>query len=209
MILSVSLIILICIISFIRLGHKNIWQDFYFNCDIVFICAYLLWIVLESSVSKKEMQKGNKTHDFGSCEIYAMGQALTFLSALWFDSVWTRPNLLHLLGFTLFLVAASYRLWAIRTLGRYYSHIVREVEGHQIITAGPYRHIRHPAYAGMIFAHIGIVIYFFNAITLLLFLLIFLPAILFRIRIEEKMLFTMDGYSEFAKNRSRILPFLW
>ncbi len=38
---------------------------------------------------------------------------------------------------------------------------------------------------------------------------IFLPAIFFRIRIEEKMLFTIDGYSEFAKIRSKILPFLW
>ncbi len=155
------------------------------------------------------MEKGNKTHDFGTCEIYAMGQALTFLSALWFDSVWTRPNLFHLTGFFVFLAGISYRLWAIRTLGRYYSHIVREVTDHKIIATGPYRHIRHPAYAGMIFAHIGIVMYFFNPITLLLFLLIFLPAILFRIRIEEKMLFAMDGYSEFAKTRSRILPFLW
>ena len=201
--------ILICIVSFMRLGNKNIWREFFFNFDVIFVCIYLIWMILESKISKEEKIKGNNINDYGTCEIYASGQALTFLSALWFNSIWTKPNLLHLTGFSLFLGGIFYRLWAVKTLGKYYSHIVREVNEHKIIITGPYKHIRHPAYAGMIIANIGIVIYFFNRITFSAFLLILFPAIILRIYIEEKTLFKIDGYFEFAKTRKRILPLIW
>ncbi len=209
LILSLSLMILICIVSFMRLGNKNIWGEFFFNFDVIFVCIYLIWMILESKVSKEERTKGNNIHDYCTCEIYASGQALTFLSALWFNSIWTKPNLLHLAGFSLFLGGIFYRLWAVKTLGKYYSHIVRKVNEHKIIKTGPYKHIRHPAYAGMIIANIGIVIYFFNRITFYAFLLILFPAIILRIYIEEKTLFKIDGYFEFAKTRKRILPLIW
>ncbi|HAO19702.1 MAG: hypothetical protein BWK80_13380 [Desulfobacteraceae bacterium IS3] len=209
LILSFSLMLLICIVSFKRLGNKNIWEKFNFDFDILFVCIYLTWMILESKVSKEETAKGNNIHDYGTCEIYAAGQALTFLSALWFNSIWIKPNLLHLAGFSLFLGGIFYRLWAVRTLGKYYSHIVREVTEHKIIDTGPYKHIRHPAYAGMIIANMGITIYFFNRITFFAFSLILFPAIILRIFIEEKTLFKIDGYSEFAMNRKRILPLIW
>ncbi|MCK5542074.1 MAG: hypothetical protein KAI40_05230 [Desulfobacterales bacterium] len=34
-----------------------------------------------NKVSKKELSKGNKTSDFGPCELYVLGQAGVFLSA--------------------------------------------------------------------------------------------------------------------------------
>jgi protein-S-isoprenylcysteine O-methyltransferase Ste14 len=208
-IMSLTLMTLICIVSFMRLGNKNIWGEFIFNFDVLFVCIYLLWMILESKVSKNEIKKGNKTHDFGTCEIYAVGQALTILSALWFNSIWDKPNFLHLIGFSLFLTGLFYRLWAVKTLGKYYSHIVREVDEQIIIKNGPYQQIRHPAYAGMIIANIGIVIYFFNLLTFSVFFLILFPAIILRIYIEEKTLFKIDGYAEFAKTRKRILPLIW
>jgi protein-S-isoprenylcysteine O-methyltransferase Ste14 len=43
----------------------------------------------------------------------------------------------------------------LKLLGHYYSHIVREVYDHKIIDSGPYKYIRHPAYAGTHIATIG------------------------------------------------------
>jgi protein-S-isoprenylcysteine O-methyltransferase Ste14 len=209
LILSILLIALICILSLYRLTRDNIWINSVVNFDIIFASVYLAWILIESKISKEEISKGNKTSDYGTCELYAIGQASVFLSALRFTSTWDSPNLFHLLGFILFLVGIAYRLWAIGTLGKYYSHIVREITGHQIITSGPYRLIRHPAYAGMILANLGIVIFFFNSITLILFALILIPAIILRIIIEEKTLFKIDHYIDYAKNRSRLIPGIW
>ena len=207
--LAILLIGLICLLSLYRVTHQNIWINFIANCDIIFVSVYLAWILLESKISKDELNKGRKTSDYGTCELYAIGQAAVFLSALWFTSAWHSPNLFHIIGFTTFLVGVTYRLWAIKTLGKYYSHIVREIAGHQIIESGPYRRIRHPAYAGMILANLGIVIFFFNWITLILFALILIPAIILRIIIEEKTLIKIDKYVDYAKNRPRLIPGIW
>jgi protein-S-isoprenylcysteine O-methyltransferase Ste14 len=209
LILSILLIALICLLSLYRITHKNIWINSIANCDIIYASVYLGWILIESKISKEEINKGNKTSDYGTCELYAIGQAAVFLSALWFTSAWHSPNLFHLLGFFLFLVGIACRLWAIKTLGKYYSHIVREITGHQIIASGPYRHIRHPAYAGMILANLGIVIFFLNSITLIFFTFILIPAIILRIIIEEKTLFKINQYAEYAKNRPRLIPGIW
>jgi protein-S-isoprenylcysteine O-methyltransferase Ste14 len=209
LILSILLIALIGILTLYRVTHQTIWINSIVNFDVVFASVYLAWILIESKISKEELNKGKRTSDYGTCELYAIGQAAVFLSALWVTSAWHSPNLFHLLGFILFLGGGAYRLWAIKTLGKYYSHIVREVDAHKIVDSGPYRHIRHPAYAGMILANLGIVIFFFNLITLILFLLILIPAIILRILIEEKTLFRISGYGKFAQNRQRLIPGIW
>ena len=210
MLMSLGLIGTICILSFRRFGSETgVWTEYVVNFDIVFASAYVFWMLLELKVARKEIDQGKQTSDFGTCELYAMGQGLTFLSALWFDSVWTTPGVVHFLGIFAFVVGVWYRLWAIRTLGRYYSHIVRRVSEHRIIDSGPYRFTRHPAYAGMIFANLGIVIYFFNWVTLGIFLGLLMPAIFLRILVEEKTLFTIKGYADFSKNRKRVFPPLW
>jgi hypothetical protein len=86
LLLSVCFILLICITAFIRRMDGGLWIDSFVNFDIVFTAAYLLWILTESKVAKREVTQGKNTSDFGTCELYAVGQALTFLSALWFGS---------------------------------------------------------------------------------------------------------------------------
>jgi protein-S-isoprenylcysteine O-methyltransferase Ste14 len=209
LILSILLITLICLLTAYKITHQNIWINSIGNFDVVFASVFLAWILIESKISKEELNKGNRTSDYGTCELYAMGQAAVFLSALWFSSAWESPNIFHIIGFTVFLAGIAYRLWAIKTLGKYYSHIVREIDAHKIVDFGPYRHIRHPAYAGMILANLGVTIFFFNLITLILLLLILIPAIILRIIIEEKTLFRIDGYGKFAQNRQRLIPGIW
>jgi protein-S-isoprenylcysteine O-methyltransferase Ste14 len=209
LVLAILLIGLICLSSLYRITHQNIWINSIANFDIIFASVYLAWILIESKIAKEELDKGNKTSDYGTCELYAIGQAAVFLSALWFTSAWHSPNLFHVIGFTIFIVGIAYRFWAIKTLGKYYSHIVREVDAHKIVDFGPYRHIRHPAYAGMILGNLGVVIYFFNLVTLILFILLLIPAIILRIIIEEKTLFGISGYVEFAQNRQRLIPGVW
>jgi protein-S-isoprenylcysteine O-methyltransferase Ste14 len=201
----------VIILASIRLNRIfGVLHDYPAYLDIIFISLYLLWMIIELRVTKRDVNtEGKMTSDFMTCQLYGFGQALTFLTALWFQSVWQVPNVAHFVGLSIFLFGGLYRLWAIRTLGRYYSHRVRTVSQHQIVTFGPYRFTRHPAYAGMIIAHAGISIYFFNWVTICVFLLILLPAIILRIVIEEKTLFGIEGYLEFAKKRKRLFPAIW
>lgn len=188
----------------------TIWADFPLNGDTVFAVLYILWLLVETPVAHKDVNtEGKTTLDFATCQIYGMGQALTFLSALWYPSVWCSPNLAHLFGLGLFLTGVGYRLWAIRTLGMFYSHRVRTVTGHRIVESGPYRFTRHPAYAGMIVANTGVAVFFPNRVTVCLFLFALVPAILSRIFIEEKAMFGIEGYAEFATVRKRLFPGVW
>jgi protein-S-isoprenylcysteine O-methyltransferase Ste14 len=173
------------------------------------VLLYILWILLEIRISLRDAKEEKGSSDFGTRELYALGQALTILSALWFNPVWSKPRIYHGIGIVIFIVGVGFRWWAIRSLDIYYSHMVRTTDDHRIIERGPYRFIRHPAYAGMLAAHVGIICYFFNYVSLGIFLLVFLPAIILRIHIEEKALFTIEGYDEFARMRKRLIPLIW
>jgi protein-S-isoprenylcysteine O-methyltransferase Ste14 len=188
----------------------SLWNGYAVNSDNVFISLYILWLLVELRISKRDVNtEGKKTSDSATCQLYGFGQALTFLTALWFPSVWRASNIVHFVGMSTFLSGVCYRLWAIRTLGQYYSHRVQTVARQKIVASGPYRFTRHPAYAGMIIANAGIAMYFFNWVTVGVFLLILVPAILLRIRMEERTLFGIEGYVEFAQNRKRLFPAVW
>ncbi len=201
----------VIILAFIRLNRMTgVWNEYTVNVDGIFISLYVFWMVVELKVSKRDVNtEGKKTSDFMTCQLYGFGQALTFLTALWFPSIWQAPNAAHFAGISIFLLGGCYRLWAILTLGQFYSHRIQTVTQHQIVVSGPYRFTRHPAYAGMIIAHIGICIFFFNWVTTGVFFLILVPAILIRIALEEKTLYGIKGYAEFAEKRKRIFPAVW
>jgi protein-S-isoprenylcysteine O-methyltransferase Ste14 len=200
----------ILVLAFTRPGRtEGVWNDKFFNCDTLFIFLYLLWMVIELRVTRRDIRtEGKKISDYATCQLYGTGQLLTILTALWLPSVWSVPNAAHIAGLSVFVLGACYRLWAVRTLGRYYSHRVQITAQHRIVATGPYRFTRHPAYAGMIVANAGICIYFFNMVTVCVFLFLLVPAILLRIVIEEKTLFGIEGYAEFAEKRKRLFP-LW
>ena len=189
--------------------HHDIWNNSLFDIDVAVIGFYLLWMVYEIKVSHNDVKQEKVVSDYGTRELYGLSQSLTILSALWFDPVWLEPGIYHLVGFIFFISGIVFRIWAIQTLGRYYSHIVRKIDGHKIIDTGPYKFLRHPAYTGMITAHIGITIFYFNYVTCALFVFLLIPSIIVRIIIEEKTLIKIKGYAEFSNNRKRIIPYVW
>ena len=208
LIMWLALFVGIVLLGFIRLYRLfSVFSEYPGYLDVLFIGLYLLWMIVELRVTQKDVNtEGKKTYDFMTCQLYGTGQALTILSALWFPSFWQKSNAANVAGLGIFLLGVCYRLWAIRTLGKFYSHRVRTVDQHQIVVSGPYRFTRHPAYAGMIIANTGVSIYFFNWVTICVFLFILTPAIILRIIIEEKTLSKIEGYPEFARSRKRLIP---
>jgi protein-S-isoprenylcysteine O-methyltransferase Ste14 len=210
-VLSFILIFGIIALAVFRQGRvPDLWNGYRLNPDTLFTGLYVLWILAEIPIARRDAStEGKTTLDFATFQIYAFGQALTIFSALGFPSAWREPNSAHFIGIALLLSGSCYRLWAIRTLGDFYSHKVRKLSEHKIVDSGPYRFTRHPAYAGMIVANIGVVIYFFNPVSTCIFLFVLMPAIIRRIFIEEKMLFGIEGYSIFASERKRLFPGIW
>jgi len=107
-----------------------------------------------------------------------------------------------------FVAGVTLRAWAIHELGVQYSHRVVRISDGGLISSGPYRVLRHPAYAGMLLANIGFAVYFSSPASITALILL-VAAVLWRIRIEEDVLTELPQYRAFANTRSRIVPGVW
>lgn len=101
------------------------------------------------------------------------------------------------------------RAWSIWTLGKYFSVHIEIKDNHELIETGPYRFIRHPAYAGNILQAVGIPL-ILNAYYSLTISAILVFLFLYRLKLEEEVLIReIKGYSAYAKRTYRIIPKLW
>ncbi len=65
----------------------------------------------------------------------------------------TRSNLaIQSAGIALCLVGLAFAVWARRHLGRDWGQPMTFKEGQELVKTGPYRFVRHPIYAGILFA---------------------------------------------------------
>jgi protein-S-isoprenylcysteine O-methyltransferase Ste14 len=173
------------------------------------VTGYVAWLIVESRVSVVEIGRGKTFMDRGTMELYAFGRAVTVLTALGLPTYWHDLSYWYLAGAGLFVAGVVLRLSAIHSLGALYSYRVRVEERHKIVKHGPYRLVRHPAYAGMLLAHVGFVICFFHPVSAAVLLLWFIPAVLLRIRVEERALASVPGYADYAHLRKRLIPMVW
>lgn len=97
---------------------------------------------------------------------------------------------------------------SVRTLGKQWAMRARLVEGHQLITAGPYAYIRNPIYTGMLGMLIATGLATEHWIALIIATPIFVAGMVIRIRTEEKLLRAEFGeaFEEFARRVPAVLP---
>ncbi len=117
---------------------------------------------------------------------------------------------LSILGFVLFFMAFFLRQWVIRTLGPFWSIEIEMRDQHKLITTGPFQFCRHPNYLAIILEVIGFCLVANAFVTLIISLLIYIPLLLVRIKLEEKELIRMFGsiYKVYMNKTPAILPFL-
>lgn len=176
----------------------------------LFDVAYIAWVVVERRVTFGTAREAKSLSDRGTLQFYGVARVFTMLGALFVLPTWQIHGPWLTCTFLVFVAGVALRLNAIQHLGRFYSHQVRSVDAHQVIQDGPYRLIRHPAYAGMLIAHAGVVGFFCNPISCAGLLGLFVPAVVMRIVIEEQMLLReVSGYATYARTRKRLIPAIW
>src|SRR5262245_35959248 len=125
--------------------------------------------------------------------------------------IWTLDgDAVRYLGLVLFVVGSVLRVGAVFVLGRRFSGLVAIQEGHELVTGGLYRVIRHPSYLGLLLGLFGWSLVFRSAIGVLVSLLL-VPPLVARMNSEEALLESEFGerYADYRRRTWRLLPFLY
>jgi len=118
-------------------------------------------------------------------------------------------RLVTMTGIALIVGGEVFRLYAIRSLGRYFTFVVARHPGQPVVECGPYRLIRHPSYTGALVTLFGVCLAMANWLSLLGMV----PAVLgywYRIRVEERALSEGLGeaYRAYMRRTKRIIPYI-
>jgi protein-S-isoprenylcysteine O-methyltransferase Ste14 len=114
-------------------------------------------------------------------------------------------------GLALIAAGIGLRAWSIVTLGRFFQYRIKVQPGHQVVTSGPYRFVRHPSYTGIAMVLAGIALASGDVWSLLAVAVLGGAGLAVRIRAEERQLTQALGadYERFAAGRKRLVPGVW
>ena len=211
-------LVLLGIFIFVPAGTLSYWQGWVFLAAFGFaIVVFMLYGMLrDPNMLKERSQKAKnvKHWDTVILNIYTVFLVIMVVLAPLDGGRfhWSHvPLWVNLLGLGLMIPSFGLLMW-VTTTNTYLSRYVRiqDDRGHQVITSGPYRFVRHPMYASSIL--------FFPAIPMLLGswwalipAVIIMGLVILRTYLEDKTLQAeLPGYKEYAqKTRYRMVPGVW
>jgi protein-S-isoprenylcysteine O-methyltransferase Ste14 len=126
---------------------------------------------------------------------------------------WSPPFSLPVKILALVIIVAGYVLGSYALVeNRFFSGMVRiqADRGHQVVSSGPYRWMRHPGYAGALLTYLATPL-FLDSAWAILPTLFTTGLYVLRTALEDRTLQTgLPGYAEYArKAQCRLLPGIW
>ena len=148
--------------------------------------------------------------DRGSSLAIQIAAFIGFAVALFlrYQNIGVVPPWIQVGAIGLLIVGMLLRAWAVFLLGRFFSRTVHIEQGHRLVTNGPYRWIRHPAYTGMLLIDAAVVLSLGTWAGALFMFSVLLAASLYRIRVEEHALIQTfgEGYLAYRRRTWRLFP---
>lgn len=194
---------------------------FEFLPTLVFAVVMLCWFVFASTflLRKKPPSPPDQKRERGSL----IGVALQGISygIVWgvrreaFTPIGSGSEPVAIAASVLAILAAVGSVWlitnAVKTLGKEWSVTARVVEGHKLATSGPYAHVRHPIYTGMLGMLVATGLAISHWAALIVALVIFFVGTIIRVRSEERLLREAFGqdFENYARRVPAIVPGLY
>jgi protein-S-isoprenylcysteine O-methyltransferase Ste14 len=181
---------------------------------IVLGIAFALWLCIEVPLSVRNRASGSE----------AGGRDKNTLSAIWATLVLANSMALIVactgawrisgkpcfvwIGIAIFAIGVVLRLASIVTLGRLFTYNVAIRDGHALKTTGLYRLMRHPGYAGLFIAFIGIDLALNDWLSFAIGVIPLFIVLSRRIAVEEKVLIAEfgDAYVQYQRRTRRLFP---
>lgn len=161
-------------------------------------------------------RRGGERVDRGSVVAVVAGIAAGSLLAIWAAAdlrVTTIPGgwAPVVAGLGLMWLGIALRQWAVWTLGRFFTVVVRVSDDQTVVDRGPYQWVRHPSYTGLLFTLFGLGLVLGSWLSVAALVILPTIGLVVRIRVEEQALLAALGepYRAYADRRRRLLPGIW
>ena len=181
----------------------------------LFLVTVVVWLILELRQSRNQRPEAYHA-DRGSRSVIRLSILIAYAAAIttrrFAPSATVRPEILTTsIGLVFMWCGMGLRFWSFQTLGHYFTFTVQTSHDQPVISAGPYRVVRHPSYAGILLALIGLGFMIDNWASLVVLVVVALCGLIYRIIVEERALSQDLGgrYQSYASGRKRLIPFIW
>lgn len=179
--------------------------------SISWILFWLYWLI--SAIRSKIELRGNRFNSRWSQIIFFIVVAVSLLDSpaklvgLNYQIDHHNPGL-RALGVVLFYAGLALAVWARRHLGNSWGIPMSANRNAQLVTAGPYRLVRHPIYSGVLLAVLGSA--FINDLSWLLFFVFAAAFAIFSSRQEEKLLARQFSktYPAYKRRTKMLVPYI-
>lgn len=188
---------------------------------ISFAITIIMWIVfaigflLLKRRQKQNEQKKNKLAMIGMM-LEGVGFAFVFtVRREPFTNIFPMNYSIQILLTIFSGILAFASVWlglsAVKTLGKQWNIKAQIIEGHELITTGPYKIVRHPIYSALF----GLLIVTGYSMTLLwafiIAIVFYFIGTIFRTRVEEQLLIQHfgDQYEKYKKKVPAIIPYIY
>jgi protein-S-isoprenylcysteine O-methyltransferase Ste14 len=184
---------------------------------LIFIIIWSLWFISEIFLNRflRSGNRDKKDQDKGTISMIWITVILAVSFGIIADIFFHVPigNLLIIpySGLILIVLGMVLRFISVLSLGRLFTVDVTIRDHHKIKKGGVYRLIRHPSYSGSLLSFIGFGISLNNWISLIIITTLVTIAMLYRIKIEERLLMDQFGfeYLDYTKKTYRLIPWIY
>jgi protein-S-isoprenylcysteine O-methyltransferase Ste14 len=143
------------------------------------------------------------------CLIAAFGLTIRYGNG----NVWSFGHFqtFEICGLVMMVCGLALRIWAVLTLGKFFTGTVMIQADHRVVNNGPYRVLRHPSYTAAALYLMGYALTTASAAALVAMGLGTVICFGYRIYVEERALVEGlgDNYREYAAKTKRVIPYVF
>jgi protein-S-isoprenylcysteine O-methyltransferase Ste14 len=183
----------------------------------ILVITYSIWFLSEIAISRilKSSDEDRKDTDKSSIRVVWIVALLAIFTAILVKRSYSNPifsdPIYRLTGAVITLAGMVIRIIAVKALGRMFTVDVTIRQNHELKTEGIYKHIRHPAYAGLLMSFYGLGLAMNNWWSLLVVVIPITIVFIRRIKMEEAVLEEEFGeaYAAYRRRSKSLIPFIY
>ena len=203
---------------FVLAGRWDYWQGWGFCAAIAVLTITIIIMFADKMDLIRDRRKpGPGTKWWDKILFYIFGPLWLIIICLGILDAgryrWTShiPVVVYVLSYIIFLLSVGLFLWAMY-VNRFFSSVVRiqKDRGHELVTDGPYRYVRHPGYVGGILGAVSVSL-MLGSLWVLIPCGFFVLIMLIRTFLEDNTLKKeLPGYTDYSeKVKYRLIPGIW